>query len=360
MSGAKPPIPMLIPAMPSTEDLLPYLQRIDQSKIYSNFGPLVNELELRLADYFSVDQANIATASNGTLALAAAIATAPAPADAEWYAPSWTFTATAAAALQVNKTIRFCDVDTGWRASPAGGARFLIDVLAFGDEADSSRFEDPPECLIIDAAASFDALQAVALPEAVCCGAIVSLHATKLVSTGEGGVFISNDPDWVQRFRRWTNFGMWGSRNSIDAGSNAKLSEYAAAVGLASLDKWPAVRFGWEISKHRSLERCRTYGFKTAPAMQRNHVTPYWQVDFESAELADAVSVHFSEMNIETRKWWSRGCHEMPAYACVPQDDLAHTALIAATTLGLPCFPSMTDDQWSRIDAALTAVMHGR
>ena len=43
------PIPVLKPDMPSVDDLLPYLRRIDESQQYANFGPLCLELERRLA-----------------------------------------------------------------------------------------------------------------------------------------------------------------------------------------------------------------------------------------------------------------------------------------------------------------------
>src|SRR5947209_1621371 len=43
-------VPALRPKLPSAERLLPYLRRIDANRVYANWGPLVEELEFRIAD----------------------------------------------------------------------------------------------------------------------------------------------------------------------------------------------------------------------------------------------------------------------------------------------------------------------
>jgi hypothetical protein len=52
-------------------------------------------------------------------------------------------------------------------------------------------------------------------------------------------------PSLARRVRRLTSFGFDGSREALCVATNAKLSEYAAAVGLAALDGWPADRLRW-------------------------------------------------------------------------------------------------------------------
>ena len=71
------------------------------------------------------------------------------------------------------------------------------------------------------------------------CGAF-SLHATKTMGMGEGGFAVSGDADWIERVRCLSNFGIDpGDFKVHQAGSNAKLSEYHAAVGIAALARWP-------------------------------------------------------------------------------------------------------------------------
>ena len=67
--------------------------------------------------------------------------------------------------------------------------------------------------------------------------ATLSLHATKLFHTGEGGAIVFKDEDAWARAGRMINFGIDVSDGGIvDAGINAKLSELQAAMGLAMLD----------------------------------------------------------------------------------------------------------------------------
>src|SRR3954469_25766004 len=69
---AVPPVPVARPLMPSAEAILPYLQRIDAKRWYSNFGPLLIELEARLAARFTRPTL-VCTAVNGTQALTLAL-----------------------------------------------------------------------------------------------------------------------------------------------------------------------------------------------------------------------------------------------------------------------------------------------
>jgi dTDP-4-amino-4,6-dideoxygalactose transaminase len=68
-----------------------------------------------------------------------------------------------------------------------------------------------------------------------------SLHATKPFGVGEGGLLVSRDFDAISRARQYTNFGMI-DRICRANGSNTKMSEYHAAVGLAQLNRWGDVK----------------------------------------------------------------------------------------------------------------------
>src|ERR1700754_563836 len=94
-------IPVMRPALPSAEQLLPYLKRIDTSRVYSNFGPLSVELQDRIAAILSPSNCSVICTSSGTSALIAGILATAGPAT-DWrrYAivPALTFPATAIAA----------------------------------------------------------------------------------------------------------------------------------------------------------------------------------------------------------------------------------------------------------------------
>src|SRR5262249_12257967 len=90
--------------------------------------------------------------------------------------------------------------------------------------------------VVIDAAAGFDSAAPSRIP------LVVSLHATKILGAGEGGFISTADNRLLERARAACNFGFQGSRNAVLPASNAKMSEYHAAVGLAALAQWVDTR----------------------------------------------------------------------------------------------------------------------
>ena len=128
------PIPVLRPQLPSAEQLLPYLRRIDRARFYSNWGQLVRELEGRLSAAWGLAPDTVAAAGSGTAALVGAIlasagrATPRAP-----YAlvPSYTFSATAVAVELCGYEPRLADVDPEtWMLDPeALAAHPAVDQL---------------------------------------------------------------------------------------------------------------------------------------------------------------------------------------------------------------------------------------
>lgn len=347
-------IPVMRPRLPDLKQISPYLRKIDENRIYSNFGPLVSEFEERIACHLGLPRTNVVSAANGTLALQGALATSELDHSTAWEMPSFTFTATPAAGIQVNKLIRFRDIDEEWRINPSVDVEALVDVLPFGDNFESARLPRTLERLVIDGAASFHSLANVDLPAWVSTAGMLSHHATKVLSTGEGGTFFSNDTAWADRFRTWTNFGMNGSRLSESAGSNSKMSEYAGAVGLASLDEWEATQTIFLEMGRRALEITGKAGLEVSPAMRKGYATPYWIVRCKSVAETEKLTKSLASSSIEMRRWWGDGCASMPAYIGIKRVDLAKTQAIAQTTVGLPFWIDLPDQSWNRIEHALT------
>ncbi|MFT4252323.1 MAG: DegT/DnrJ/EryC1/StrS family aminotransferase, partial [Caulobacter sp.] len=247
------PIAVAKPRLPQADAILPYLRRIDAARWYSNFGPLVQELEERLAHRLGPN-ARAITCSNATQGLTLALKALGAAPGTLCAMPSWTFVATAHAAVQAGLMPWFLDVaHETWMLEPEtleaalprapGPVSAVIIVAPFGrmpDVAAWLAFQDRTGVkVILDAAAAFDAACDARLPT------VVSLHATKVLGMGEGGYVATDDPALASRLRRLTGFGFEGSRLSRHAATNAKISEYAAAVGLAALDAWPGDRLRW-------------------------------------------------------------------------------------------------------------------
>ena len=107
-------VPVLRPLLPTADRLQPYLRRIDTSRVYTNHGPLVCELERRLAEHFTLPTGSVASASSGTIGLMGAIlATAGRATPERPFAlmPAFTFVATAVAAEQCGYRPYLADID---------------------------------------------------------------------------------------------------------------------------------------------------------------------------------------------------------------------------------------------------------
>lgn len=359
-------IPISRPKLASFLELEPYLRRIDETQIYSNFGPMVLLLESQIATYLKLSPDNVATSANATIAIAGALQTVSESKlsfDRKIECPSWTFAATPSAVLQSGMTPHFVDVDQfTWQSFIPEGKNLGLHVLPFGapyqnrDFKSSSFVEGLP--LIIDAAASFASLKSFELPLNRPWIVIVSLHATKLLGSGEGAVIISNDTDWISEFRKWTNFGFWGSREAQIVGTNAKLSEYHAAVGLASLGKWEK-NFEDLIQLTNACKRISNdLGVRTHPAMEKGYVSPYWIIRCDSSESRNHLENHLKIHNIETRRWWSEGCHKMPAFSNFAKDNLDTSETLAALTIGLPFYQDLSEFELERIHVQLEVALN--
>lgn len=340
------------PSFPTTDRIAAYIDEAARAGQFSNNGPLVTRFEDRLANHFGVAAAQTAMCSSGTAALEGALATMES-AGASWHLPAWTFTATPGAVLRAGKAARFVDVDAAQRASFDPACEFAIDVLPFGAGADWSRAGAPRQTVLVDAAASFDGCANFDFPPGMKVGVIVSLHATKSLPAGEGGVFFSNDAKWVDDFRRWANFGMWGSRVSQIPGTNAKMSEITAAVGLASLDAWPENRQRWVENAEHALRVSTEINLPTGLEATRGLAAPYWNVRLRHETARNEVAGLLANNGIETRRWWGDGAHAMPAYRDIASEPLPNTEEHARTNLGLPFHLGLDAQDFARIGSLI-------
>jgi dTDP-4-amino-4,6-dideoxygalactose transaminase len=349
-------ISLMQPKLPTYEELAPYFRRIDSSKMYSNFGPLNELLISRLANYFEVDESEIHTVSNATQGLIGTIELLSEGLDAIWDIPSWTFAASAIALKQARAVGTFCDVDSNWRVIPSAGSDRFIDVLPFGESLRKSTPSLDNSVKIIDGAASFDALKGVGKLLDENSYLVISMHATKLIAGGEGGIVISKNPLWADRFKSWTNYGFEGTRISKNLGTNAKISEYTAAIALASLDQWEEIRGKILDNSKIAISISKDRGFSVNSSMQHGFATPYWILDCKDSNQKMRVINELTKLSIPTRNWWESGCHEMPAFSDFKRNSLEETEKIASRTVGLPFHYFLKDKDFEAIDSALQKI----
>lgn len=357
-------IPAARPRLPRAEAILPYLRRIDDSRLYSNFGPLLCEFEARLAARFS--GAEVVTCVNATQALTLTLQALDLPRGGLVALPAYTFVATAHAVLAAGLTPWFLDVDPDdWMLAPAtvraalasapGSVVAAIPVAAFGAMPDLEAWKGFRDAtglpVLLDAAAAFDQAADADLPT------VISLHATKALGIGEGGFLATRDPALAARVRQLTTFGFQGSRVAEIPATNAKLSEYACAVGLAALDEWDATRLQY-LRTSQLMRAAMTF-------LPQIGFQPGWGVDWVTSVCsvrlpdgsAEAVELGLASHGVHTRRWWSAGCHAEPAFADCPRADLIVTDQLGRSVVGLPFAVDMSEGEISRVAAALAAVL---
>ncbi len=316
-----------------------------------------------------LDPSGAVATSSGTAGLVAALK-ARAPSPGLCLMPAWTFAATPAAAVMAGLTPYFLDVDPeSWALDPAQvveqaktlAPAAILAVIPFGSPFDAEawamveRHSGAP--VVIDAAAAFDALTSDAGPVGAV-PTIVSLHATKAVGCGEGGVVLSRDRDLAARVRRLTNFGFGEERLAVEQGFNGKMSEYHAAVGLAALDAWPERRGEWCAVKQRLRAGLAGLdGLALGPDARTDVAVSTFNVLTD--QTAEALKLRLAAEGVMTLRWWSVGCADHPAFESCPRGPLPITRHLADHVLGLPLFPDMGADEAARVIGAVSKTLAG-
>lgn len=340
-------IPIMRPRAVRPELLLPRIQSISSSGIFSNHGPQVVELERRAADLLDVAPELVVATSNATVGLSAAIASSELK---DWLLPGWTFPATPLAALNAGARIRFADISPeSWyvRDTRKTSSEGIVNVIPFGGSFDEEAWAYAGP-VVIDAAASL-ATKLPSLKNLPTQHSIVfSLHATKTMGGAEGGIAVFGSLDQAHYARQWINFGFGKNRESSMVGVNGKISEYDAAVANARWDGWEEERLEWTELRHTVEEQSKKLKLAEVPSALKT-TNPYWVVTFDSAEQRDSVKKTLRDASIDSRLWWGAGLHQMPAFKQVRKDSLPAIEDIASRYLGLPYFLGLGEEEITEI-----------
>jgi dTDP-4-amino-4,6-dideoxygalactose transaminase len=339
-------IRLLIPDLPSADELLPWLRRIDETRRYTNFGPLQREFTESAALLLdATDPPAVATASSGTAALSLALRTLDLPSGARALIPALTFPATASAAIAAGLTPVFADVDEEtWSLTPAiaesarGTYDVVVPVATYGSPLPHKEWDDfvarTGIPVVMDAAAAFLRQE---IPET--CTVAFSLHATKTFGIGEGGLVASRNPELIAKVVRASNFGFRAARAQFVAG-NAKLSEYHAAVGLAQVARVATLK-----ARHRGV----LSGYREhLPPLPTQKGTPGVFV----VRVADAGAMQeaLAQAGVETRQWYQPLLTHHPAFADVPCAMALTTSMeLEGRLLGLPFHNFLREQDIARV-----------
>jgi dTDP-4-amino-4,6-dideoxygalactose transaminase len=293
----------------------------------SNDGPFVQEFEQRIADFLGVK--HCIAMCNATVALG--IATRALGLHGEVIVPSFTFIATAHALQWQEITPVFCDVDRATHnLDPAKVETMItphttgvIGVHVWGRpcaiEALSEIAERRHLKVMFDAAHAFGCSHLGRMIGNFGEAEVFSFHATKFFNTFEGGAVATNDDELAARMRLMKNFGFAGYDTVIYVGTNGKMSEVSAAMGLTGLESLDEF-----IAANRRNYAAYRAGLQDLPGVQLiaydeaergNYQYVIVEIDEVVAGISrdDLVRVLHAE-NVLARRYFYPGCHEMEPY----------------------------------------------
>lgn len=370
------PVPVLRPRLPQARNILPYLERIDQNRIYSNWGPLVEELSARLCEKLGLQPGGVICASSGMSALIGAILATAGRAREQrplCIVPDFTFTATGLAVrlCGYEAVLASCETDA-WTFEPddllkhpelMARVGLVVPVAPFGrsvNRAQWQHFQDRTGIpVVVDGAASIESLMRDRSNAGEKIPIALSFHATKSFSTGEGGAVMTADPVLRERTFQCLNFGFSGSRDSEALAINGKMSEFAAAVGLADLD-------GWAQKQSRTLAVFDTYreAFDRCDIKLRLWGPPsisssYLLLQCDTEAQSETAATALARSAIDTRFWYGDGlgAHSVFANCQTLQLPSGKKRLISKTLLGLPVAEDLPPAQIRRIAETISAAL---
>ena len=342
----------------------------------SNDGPYVQELEVTLASRLGVR--NAIAVANGTIGLD--IAMRAAGLIGQVIVPSFTFVATSHVLLWQGLTPVFCDIDPKTHTLSPERVEALITrrvtgiigVHVWGRPCAVDELTQIASrhglTLLFDAAHALFCSHRSRMIGGFGRAEVLSFHATKVVNSFEGGAIVTNDDDLARRARLMRNFGFTDYDEVDGLGTNGKMSEAGAAMGLTSLesaDEFIAVNRRNYLAYRRCLEGVP--GLELVPYDESEHNNYQYvvvEVDRERAALdRDQIQRLLWSENVVARRYFYPGCHRMEPYRSMSQyQDLALHATDALTSRVL-CLPTGTDVDVATIevicDVIASAVRHG-
>lgn len=357
--------------------LLGRFQDILDRRWLSNHGRYVQEFENRVAEIVGVE--HCIAMCNATVALEIIIRALGLK--GEVIVPSFTFIATAHALQWLGITPVFCDIDPQTHnldpkrvvemITPATSA--IMGVHLWGRPCPFEELEEIAAerklKLVFDAAHAFGCSHKGKMIGAFGDAEVFSFHATKFFNTFEGGAVVTNDAELAARVRLMKNFGFAGYDNVVDVGTNGKMPEISAAMGLTGLES---------LSEFIAINRRNYEQYRLAldgiPGVKMITYDHREQCNFQYIvmEIDEAITqvsrdqlidILWAE-NVLARRYFYPGCHRMEPYRTLfPEASsfLPETERVADRVVVLPTGTAMSVESIDQLCALIRDVVaHGK
>jgi dTDP-4-amino-4,6-dideoxygalactose transaminase len=327
-------------------------------------GSEVEEFQKEFAAYCDADHA-VATA-NGTAALHAALDAVGVSMGDRVVTTPFSFIATANAVRLCNAVPLFADIDPEtYNLDPHSvedvvrnhdeGVEAILAVHLYGLPAEMDHLRDIADTydltLVEDAAqahgATYEGRRVGTLGDVAC----FSFYPTKNMTTGEGGMVVTDDADVAARVEQFINHGRDESGyDHVRVGHNFRMTDLEAAIGRAQLQRLPTF-----VQRRRENARRLTEAVTDAgpvpPVEPDDRTHAYHQYTVRS-EHRDALTDHFDEFGIDTGVYYPTPIHRQPPYKGLYRE-LPNAERAAEEVLSLPVHPDLGAEELRRIETAL-------
>ena len=370
-------IPLVRPAPPQLSLAVAELQSLEQSGIFSNFGPVNTLFEQEMLDRFFGGKGACTTVCNATIGLMLAIKDAVGEQPSGKFAlmPGFTFAAAAHAALWCGLTPLLCDVHlANWAADPAAEAEMLaqyagkiavvMPYATFGYPIDLEHYKRLADQLgapvVVDAAASLGTCDehGRGFGSGFAGSVVYSMHATKSFAVGEAGLIYSADTDRIARIRTMSSFGFGEPRTATMVGLNGKVSEVTALLGRLRLLDYDSIMEHRAALSNRYREALPEFQFQLrAPGTQAHQFVPALLPSGLGGRRA-AIRAALADKGIATGAYFSPHLMEQPYFqkTCMA-GPLPVCDDVSARMISLPLFDTMTHHEVDQVVASLQALI---
>jgi dTDP-4-amino-4,6-dideoxygalactose transaminase len=348
-------------------------------------GTKVAEFERAVAAYCGVTEAVAVSSCTAALHLAM-MALGIGPGD-EVICPSMSFIATANSIRHAGATPIFADVDPRtYNLSPDAAeaaitprTKAILVVHQIGLPADLDRFlaiGARHNLKIVEDAACAIGSRYQGRPigghtEMAC----FSFHPRKIITTGEGGMITTNNPEYARHLRLLRQHGMSVSdvvrhhsasvitERYLCVGYNYRMTDIQASIGIQQVKKLDRI-----VSRRRTLAARYTAALAGHPWLRPPYVPGDAETNFQSyaVQLAGNAPISRDELmrrllddGIASRRGIMLA-HQEPAYSAAPDKCLPASERASQDSVLLPLFPQMTEDQQNQILRSLDRMaLHG-
>lgn len=352
-------------SMPEYEEYCEEIKDLWESRWLTNCGSKHRQLEADLRNYLHVP--NVMLYVNGHMALENILSAMEFPEGGEIITTPFTFTSTTHAIVRCGLTPVFCDINPDDYTIDADKIESLITdktvailpVHVYGNLCDVEKLNEIAKKyglkVIYDAAHAF-AVTYKGLSAAVFGDAsMFSFHATKVFHSIEGGMIAYRDESLTEKLGDLRNFGIHSTEEIPYCGGNAKMNEFAAAMGICNLR-----HIDGEIARRKAVAGRYRENLKNIMGIKLNVIQKdvvsnyaYFPVVFDGYRYSrDEISAKLAANDISARKYFypltnSEACFKGKAYYGKEKTPVAE--YVSERVLTLPLYAELTPDEVDRI-----------